>query len=72
MADNKGRKSKTFGKNKGYYAVQSLRSEKNKTKKILRHFKDNPNCGQTKAILEERKYKTEDIQLTRKGRKVKK
>jgi hypothetical protein len=70
MADNKGRKSKTFGKNKSYYQVQAMRSEKNKTKKILRHFKSNPEDQVAGAYLTAKKYNLKDIQLTSKGRKV--
>jgi hypothetical protein len=71
MAENKGRKSKTFGKNKSYYQVQAMRSEKNKTKKILRHFKSNPTCEQTAEILKAKNYKLETVALTPKGRKIK-
>lgn len=70
MADNKGRKSKSFGKNKSYYQVQAMRTEKNKTKKIVRHFKSNPGDEVASAILKAKGYKLDTIALTSKGRRV--
>jgi len=71
MAEKKGKKLRRCGKHANYYKVQPSRTEKNKTKKVVRHFKSNPTCEQTKVYLENKKYNTDDIQLTSKGNKIK-
>ncbi len=64
-------KARRQTKNKSYYkGVQDRRTEKNKTKKVLRHFKSNPTCLETTAYLEAKGYNTDTIQRTSKGRKV--
>jgi hypothetical protein len=67
MTTAQGRQQK---KNASQYKEQARRTEKNKTKKIVRHFKSNPTDYHTSCILLDKGYKLESIALTSKGRKL--
>lgn len=64
-------KGRRQGKLKAVYKNQFLRTEKNKTKKVVRHFKSNPGDEQAESYLSDKGYKTNTITLTSKGRKLK-
>lgn len=71
MAEGINKKQQNQKKlNSAYYKNQFMRTEKNKTKKIVRHAKSNPTDEQAGAYLRAKGYKIETIPLTAKGRKV--
>jgi hypothetical protein len=63
-------KGRRQGKLKAVYKNQFLKTEKNKTKKVVRHFKSNPKDEVAEGYLSAKGYKTDTIQRTAKGRKV--
>ncbi len=67
---NKKKQDRSKSKSLYYKHVQPSRTEKNKTKKVLRHFKSNPTCEQTVAYLTAKGYKLDTVARTSKGRKV--